>query len=163
MQILLKLFLFLIDIDQETPLDFFGLEKTNINLESTIEQASVANEITVNSLKSVFQSLIDHSKDGLGLVDIENIILFITFIRFVILSIKYNLKTSFYISGISLFAGLLWYFHIRDMGMWYEDILLNNRLTSKMATDLGITALDAPEVPIELDDSIPEIVKNIHF
>lgn len=160
MQILQKLFLFLIDLDQETPL---GLQKTNINLESTIAQASVTNEITVNSLKSVFQSLIDHSKEGLGLVDIENIILFITFIRFIVLSIKYNLKTSLYISGISLFAGLLWYFHIRDMGMWYEDILLNNRLTSKMATDLGITPLDAPEVPIELDDSIPEIVKKHPF
>ena len=94
MQILLKLFLFLIDINQETPLDFFGLEKTDINLESTIQQASVSNEITVNSLKSVFQNIIDHSKTGgLGLVDIENIIFFITFIRFVILAIKYNLKT----------------------------------------------------------------------
>nr|YP_009497721.1 hypothetical protein ycf90 [Acanthoceras zachariasii]AWT40434.1 hypothetical protein ycf90 [Acanthoceras zachariasii] len=166
MQILLKLFLFLIDINQETPLDFFGLEKTDINLESTIQQASVSNEITVNSLKSVFQNIIDHSKTGgLGLVDIENIIFFITFIRFVILAIKYNLKTSFYISGISLFASLLWYFHIRDMGMWYEDILLSNRLTTRMAEDMGIVSLEDSDIVISAADDVnaPQILKDNPF
>jgi uncharacterized membrane protein YhdT len=37
-----------------------------------------------------------------NLADIENVLFFIVFVRFVILALRYNLKTSFYITCIGL-------------------------------------------------------------
>jgi len=144
MQFLLKLFLLLININEESSLDFLANENSRIDFQSTlqnnlmeIEQASVSANISLQSLKSVFQSFIDYYKfEGLGLYDIENVILFITFVRFLILLTKYNLKTAFYITSISFGAGLIWYFHIREIHVWYEDMLLENRLTSLVPKSL---------------------------
>ena len=133
MQILPKLFLLLINIDQETVLKFFGVEDPNIYLNSA--GSLVSTEISLETLKLVFQGILERYQDGLGLLDVENIILFITFIRFIILSFRYNIKTSFYISCISLFAGMIWYFHLKDLYSWYTSMLVGNRLTSQMAED----------------------------
>ena len=45
------------------------------------------------------------------------------FIRFVILVIRYNLKTSFYITCIGLVAGYFWYRHLIDLTSMYRSIL----------------------------------------
>jgi hypothetical protein len=176
MQILLKLFLLLINVNEESNLDFLENENSIIDLESTlqngkmgIEQASVSASISLQSLKSVFQSLIDYYKvEGLGLYDIENVILFITFVRFIILLTKYNLKTAFYISCISFGAALIWYFHIREIHVWYEDMLLENRLTSLIpknlmnAGDQTYYVGDEFEIPDDVDFNLlnfPDFLK----
>jgi hypothetical protein len=82
MQIILKLFLLLINIDQETVLNFFGIENPNIYLNTGFDAASVSTEISIETLKLIFQGLLEQYQYGLGLIDIENILLFITFLRF---------------------------------------------------------------------------------
>jgi len=92
--------------------------------------------MSIETLKLVFQGFLERYQYGLGLVDIENILLFITFVRFVILANRYNIKTSFYISCISLFAGFLWYTHLKDLIGWYGDMISYNRLTSRYLDDM---------------------------
>ena len=136
MQILLKLFLLLITIDQETVLNFFGIEDPNIYLNTGFEGVSVSTEISIETLKLIFQGLLEQYQYGLGLIDIENILLFITFLRFIILANRYNIKTSFYISCISLFAGFLWYVHLKDLVTWYGEMITYNRLTGRYIDDM---------------------------
>lgn len=144
MQILLKLFLLMINVNEENSLDLLENENLITNLGSNIQHgamgigdASVSTDISLQSLKSVFQSLIDYYKvEGLGLDDIQNVIFLITFIRFIILLTKYNLKTAFYISSISFGAALIWYFHTREINVWYEDVLLDNRLINLLPKNL---------------------------
>jgi len=129
---LLQLFFLSITIDQETLLNFFGLDEPNSNF----NEIFISNDISSNTLKLIFQGLLERYQYGLGLVDIENIILFITFVRFLILGSRYNLKTAFYISFISLFAGFLWYTHLKDLIGWYGDMISYNRLTSRYLDDM---------------------------
>jgi len=136
MQILLKLFLLLINIDQETVLNFFGIEDPNFYLNTNLQETSISTEISFETLKLIFQGFIERYQYGLGLIDIENILLFITFLRFIILASRYNVKTSFYISCISLFTGFLWYTHLKDLIGWYGDMISYNRLTSRYLDDM---------------------------
>ena len=136
MHSLLKLFLLLINIDQETVLNFFGLDDPNTYLNTNFDGVSVSTEISTETLKLIFQGFLERYQYGLGLVDIENILIFITFVRFVILASRYNIKTSFYISCISLFAGFLWYTHLKDLIGWYGDMISYNRLTSRYLDDM---------------------------
>jgi hypothetical protein len=123
MDLLTKLLVFLIHIDQETILNFFGISDPNtivINSDyQTIFENSelipISTNVSLETLRIIVQAIIDYSKTGLSLVDIENICLLITFIRFIILAVKYNIKTSFYICSISLFAAALWYFHAKEV------------------------------------------------
>lgn len=140
MKILLKLFLILINIDQETVLNFFEIEKSKNNLaldfsNSALDTPAISNEISLDTIKLVFQGLLERYQNGLGLIDIENIILVLLAIRFVILAIRYNIKTSFYICCIGLVAAGLWYFHLKDLFLWYRDMMLWNRFTSQFAED----------------------------
>lgn len=136
MQILLKLFLLLINIDQETVLNFFGIEDPNLYLSTGFDEVTVSTEISIDTLKLIFQGLLEQYQYGLGLIDIENILLFITFLRFIILANRYNIKTSFYISCISLFAGFLWYIHLKDLLTWYGEMISYNRLTGRYIDDM---------------------------
>lgn len=92
---LFRLLFLLINIDQETVLNWFGIE-----------------------------GLLSKLQDGLTIVDIENSLFFILFVRFIILAIRYNLKTSFYITSIGLFAGYLWYRHLLDIISTYSNVLI---------------------------------------
>jgi len=123
MDLLTKLSVLLIHIDQETILNFFGISDPNIiainsdyqTIYGNVETIPISTNVSFETLSIIIQAIIDYSKRGLSLVDIENICLFITCIRFIILTVKYNVKTSFYICSISLFAAALWYFHAREV------------------------------------------------
>jgi hypothetical protein len=71
----------------------------------------------------------------LTLADIENVLFFILFLRFVILALRYNLKTSFYITCIGLFAGYLWYRHLIDLISMYRSVLLKLPFLHKLGMD----------------------------
>ena len=128
---LFRLLLLLINIDQETVLNWFGVEDSNqqailsgnnVNLlTSDIEPSS---PISVETLKLIVEGLWQRVQEGLTLADIENILFFILFIRFIVLAIRYNLKTSFYITCIGLFAGYLWYRHLIDLISMYRSVLI---------------------------------------
>ena len=87
MHSLLKLFLLLINIDQETVLNFFGLDDPNTYLNTNFDGVSVSTEISTETLKLIFQGFLERYQYGLGLVDIENILIFITFIDLYFLQI----------------------------------------------------------------------------
>jgi Uncharacterised protein family len=71
----------------------------------------------------LFENLKEKIQTGLSLSDIENALFFIVCLRFIILSIRYNLKTSFYITCIGLVAGYLWYRHLIDLISIYRNVL----------------------------------------
>jgi Uncharacterised protein family len=130
---LFRLLFLLINIDQEKVLNWFGIEDpasqqarqilvngSDLNL-STIEQST---KLSIGSLGLLIQGLLNKLQDGLTIVDIENTLFFILFVRFIILAIRYNLKTSFYITCIGLFAGYLWYRHLLDIISTYSSVLI---------------------------------------
>lgn len=141
-----RILLLLINLDQETVLNWFGVESpTNQNifsqklendtvnlLNSEIETAPT---ISLETLKLLIEGLWNKIQDGLTLADIENILFFILFIRFIILAIRYNLKTSFYITCIGLFAGYLWYRHLIDLISMYRSILIKLPYLHKLGID----------------------------
>lgn len=141
---LFRLLLLLINIDQKTVLNWFGLEDPttreaqqtvasgyDFNL-STIEPST---NVSVDTFRLIIVGLWDKIQDGLTLADIENILFFILFVRFIILAIKYNLKTSLYITCIGLFAGYLWYKHLIDLISMYRSVLLKLPFLHKLGMD----------------------------
>jgi hypothetical protein len=138
-----RLLLLLISIDQETVLNWFGVENpNNPNIFSqTLEGDNVnllnieVEPVSLETLRLIVEGLWQRVQDGLTLADIENVLFFILFIRFIILAIRYNLKTSFYITCIGLFAGYLWYRHLIDLISMYRSILIKLPYLHKLGVD----------------------------
>nr|YP_010283405.1 hypothetical protein MKU43_pgp101 [Bacillaria paxillifer]ULD16524.1 hypothetical protein [Bacillaria paxillifer] len=142
-----RLLVLLINIDQETVLNWFGLE--NPNNQNTYSQAiesdynlnlsnipiEPSSALSLDTLKLIVEGLWEKIQDGLTLADIENVLFFILFLRFIILAIRYNLKTSFYITCIGLFAGYLWYRHLIDLISMYRSVLLKLPFLHKLGLD----------------------------
>jgi Uncharacterised protein family len=134
-----RLLLLLINIDQETVLNWFGIDESIAQkivpaVESNSDLQS-SSDISVETFRLIFQGLWIKIQDGLTLSDIEGALFFILFIRFVILAIRYNLKTSFYITCIGLFAGYLWYRHLIDLISMYRSVLLKLPFLHKFGVD----------------------------
>lgn len=128
-----KLLFLLINIDQKTVLNWFGMEDpTNQKIQQVIKsgfEPNISNfesspDVSLETFRLILQGFVEKIQNGLTLADIENVLFFILFIRFVILAIRYNLKTSFYITCIGLFAGYLWYRHLIDLISMYRSVLL---------------------------------------
>lgn len=130
-----RLLLFLIHIDQKTMLNWFKFEnepmKSTISswfLNSTnqlsMEEKSITPLFSIETLKSITGTFWQQIQNGLTLTDIENLIVFLLFLRFVILLIRYNFKTSLYITCIGLCAGYLWYRHLIDIILMYRQMLI---------------------------------------
>lgn len=138
---LFKLLFLMINIDQKTVLNWFGLdESTDQQLDYTIENsinsnASPSPEVSFETFRLVIEGLWEKIQTGLSLSDIENVLFFILFIRFLILALKYNLKTSFYITCIGLFAGYLWYRHLIDLILMYRNVLLKLPFLNSLGMD----------------------------
>ena len=139
-----RLLLFLINIDQETVLNWFGLEDPiNREIRQAIENGYKVDlskiepspDVSLNTFRLIIEGLWEKVQDGLTLADIENIIFFILFIRFVILALRYNLKTSLYITCIGIFAGYLWYRHLIDLITMYRTVLLKLPFLNKLGMD----------------------------
>jgi hypothetical protein len=139
-----RLLLLLININQETVLNWFGIEDTNNqDIPKSLEQGyklDISNvesspDVSLETIRLIVQGLWDKIQNGLTLADIENILFFILFIRFIIISIRYNLKTSFYITCIGLFAGYLWYRHLIDIVSMYRSVLLKLPFFHKLGID----------------------------
>nr|YP_009687876.1 hypothetical chloroplast RF90 [Haslea nusantara]QDX17572.1 hypothetical chloroplast RF90 [Haslea nusantara] len=140
----LKLFPLLINIDQETVLSWFGVENPQSR---DMQQASMSGydfniistesstDVSLDTFRLIIEGLWNKIQDGLTLADIENVLFFILFIRFIILVIRYNIKTSFYITCIGLFAGYLWYRHLIDLISMYRSVLLKLPFLNKLGMD----------------------------
>lgn len=139
-----KLLFLLININQETVLNWFKIENQNTlsqgeKNDSIIDLSTIRIEpsthLSLDTFKLIIEGLWEKIQDGLTLSDIENVLFFILFIRFAILAIRYNLKTSFYISCIGLFAGYLWYRHLIDLISMYRNVLLKLPFLHKLGMD----------------------------
>ncbi len=133
-----KYLLLLINIDQETILNWFGIENEidiNSNVYSYVSAQQTSTDISLKTLQLVIQGLLTKLQDGLSLAEIESVLIFILFIRFLILAIRYNLKTSFYITCIGLVAGYLWYRHLIDLMSMYRIVLLKLPWVNKLGAD----------------------------
>jgi len=140
MNALSELFLISINIDQEAVLRFFDFVDPNAAFSNAefldFSAAPISTDISVDTLRLVVKGLLERYQTGLGLLDLENILFFITFVRFILLAIRYNIKTSFYICCISCIAGILWYSHFKDTRLFYGPLLSYNRFTSKISADM---------------------------
>lgn len=155
-------------IDQETVLNWFGVEDPNQrNLREAIESGwdldinnfEPSPDISLTTFRLIIEGLWEKIQDGLSLSDIENILLVILFIRFVILAFRYNLKTSFYITCIGLLAGYLWYRHLIDIISTYRNILLNLPYLQKLGVDaLQLRALSRAAVITDM-----RLGENVHW
>jgi len=166
-----RLLLLLINIDQETVLNWFGTENPNnkqYSLPQTFDDNSLnllngetnsSSSISLETLGLIFKGLIQRVQDGLTLADIENILFFILFIRFIILAIRYNLKTSFYITSIGLFAGYLWYRHLIDLISMYRSILIKLPYLNK----LGIDAVQLRSMSRQMVLTDLKLGDNVHW
>jgi Uncharacterised protein family len=139
-----RLLFLLINIDQETVLNWFGIEDpTNRESYPVVEGGYDFNtlnfepstNVSLTTFRLILEGLWEKVQDGLTLADIENVLFFILFIRFVILALRYNLKTSFYITCIGLFAGYLWYRHLIDLISMYRSVLLKLPFLHKLGMD----------------------------
>jgi len=161
-----RLLLLLINIDQNTVLNWFGIKNSNpqavllnnnVNfLASDIEPSS---GLSIETLKLIVEGLWQRVQGGLTLADIENILFFILFIRFIILAIRYNLKTSFYITCIGLFAGYLWYRHLIDLISMYRSVLIKLPYLHK----LGIDAVQLRAMNRQLVLTDLKLGDNVHW
>lgn len=139
MHVFSEFFLISSNLDQESVLRFFGFVDPNeafLNSDFSDISTPISTKISIDTLRLVVEGLLERYQTGLGLLDLENLVFFITFVRFMILAVKYNIKTSFYISCISCFAGILWYSHFKDLRMFYGPLLSYNRFTAKFAADM---------------------------
>ena len=155
----------LINIDQETVLSWFGIvNPTNQNLlndnvnNSTIESMP-ASDLSLETLQLIVKGLWVQVQDGLTLSDIENLLFFILFLRFIILTIRYNLKTSFYITCIGLFAGYLWYKHLIDLIAMYRSMLIKLPYLHK----LGIDAVQLSSISRQVILTDLKLGNNVHW
>ena len=161
-----KLLLLLINIDQETVLNWFGVESPDLamdlvannsaDLTTGLQPSSV---VSLETLKLIVGGLWRQVQDGLTLADIENILFFILFIRFIILAVRYNLKTSFYITAIGLFAGYLWYRHLIDLISMYRSVLIKLPYLHK----LGIDAVQLRAMNRQLVLTDLKLGDNVHW
>jgi hypothetical protein len=137
------LFLF-INIDQETVLNWFGMEDPtnqqmrqvfNSGADLNLENLEPSPNVSFETLRIIMEGLGEKIQDGLTLADIENILFFVLFFRFIILAIRYNLKTSFYITCIGLLAGYFWYRHLIDLISMYRSVLLKLPVLHQLGID----------------------------
>ena len=163
-----RFLLLLINIDQETVLNWFGLEDpTNREIRQAAESGydldlsnlEPSTAVSLDTFRLIIEGLWEKIQDGLTLADIENVLFFILFIRFVILALRYNLKTSFYITCIGLFAGYLWYRHLIDLISMYRTVLLKLPFLHK----LGMNAIQLRSLHQQMVLTDLKLKENVHW
>ena len=151
-----KLLLFLIHIDQETILNWFGIENSII---SSVEKLESTSALSMETFQLISGGLWERIQDGLTLADIESIIFFLLFLRFILLSFRYNVKTSFYITFIGLCAGYLWYRHLIDIILMYRQMLIKVPYFQK----LGASAIELESGSQAILTTDLKLGSNVHW
>jgi len=161
-----RLLFLLINIKQETVLTWFEIQTSNHdgqffgnNVNILVTKAAVDSFIPIETLKLTLTEIWQQFQDGLTLADIENLLFFILFLRFIILTIRYNLKTSVVITSIGLFAGYLWYRHLIDLISMYRSILIKLPYLYK----LGIDAVQLRTINKQIVVTDLKLGENVHW
>ena len=157
-----RLLLLLINIDQETFLTYFRVRNLNFHHNFFGDNVNIffkQTDFTLINLSLLLKEMWEQFQDGLTLADIENALFFILFIRFILLAIRYNIKTSFIITGIGLVAGYLWYRHLIDLISMYRSILIKLPYLYK----LGIDAVQLRSMNKQLVLTNLKVGDNVHW
>jgi hypothetical protein len=157
----LRLLLFLINIDQTTVSNWFNINLNNETIFDTSQNVNSDDSIykSIEYIKSLTNNLWEKVQDGLELTDIENVIFFLIFVRFIILIFRYNLKTSTYITFIGMFAGYLWYRHLIDLITMYSQALIKIPYLQK----LGVNAIELEASSEALIDTDVTLGSEVHW
>ena len=128
-----------IGMTQETLLNYFNTESTfklKINDYRELYQLMPSDNFSLGTLRLVLENYWANVRDnGLGLSEIDNLLVLIIVIRLIILIIRYNVSTSLIITSISIITGYLWYSTFISTLFVYENALYKNSLTFKLAVD----------------------------
>ena len=100
MPLLPKLYSIFWNIDQESILNFFNINEPTLY----VTGHRISTPLSLQTLRLVFYGLFNRCTDKLGIKDIENLMIVITFVRFFLMAYTYNTEVAFYISLISFFA-----------------------------------------------------------
>ena len=104
---LFRLLSILISIGQETVLNWFGIKSSptyeinqviGSNYDVNLSNLESSPNVSLSTFRLIAEGFWEKIQDGLTLADIENILFFMIFVRFITLVTRYNLKTSFYIT-----------------------------------------------------------------
>ena len=145
---LFRLLFLLINIDQETLLNWFGIEDIrNSEIQKSgeyiydfaVSNTETSTQISLTTFRLILQGLWEKVQSGLTITEIEQVVFFLLFIRFLVLIFRYNLKTSFYITCIGLFAGYLWYRHLLDLIAMYKSLLVKIPFVHKLGQEALLT------------------------
>jgi len=147
--------LLLLEITQETVLNWFNIESPldqkiteyrelydliptdNDSYIQQLQQNSESNSaFSLDTLRLVIEGYWEKIRDtGLGLSEIDDIIIVIVLIRLIVLTFRYNIFTGFVITCISMVAGYLWYSTFISTLFVYENALYKNALTFRLGVD----------------------------
>jgi hypothetical protein len=155
MYYLFYVILLLIGIKQETILNWFNIEsplEQKINeyrdlygllptqdssyLQELQQNYQADAAFSLNTLRLIIENYWEKIRNsGLGLSEIDDLIILIVLIRLIVLIFRYNIFTGFVITGISVVAGYLWYSTFISTLFIYENALYKNALTFRLGVD----------------------------
>lgn len=118
--------------------DLYGLLDTeNSSYIDTLKQNyESSSAVSLDTLRLIIEGYWEKVRDtGLGLSEIDDLIVLIILIRLVVLAFRYNIFTSFVITFISVIAGYLWYSTFVSTLFVYENALYKNALTFRLGVD----------------------------
>lgn len=110
----------------------------DINVNFNILQTNLQ---SIEDFKETLQIIIQkywyhlRGEEGLSVKQLDTILILITFSRFIILTIRYNIKTSLAISAITIVTAYVWYSSFLTNLFFYEDALYKYALTFKLGMD----------------------------
>lgn len=109
--------------------NYFSIDELRQNYESS-------SAFSLDTLRLIITGYWEKVRDtGLGLSEIDDLIVLIVLIRLIILAFRYNIFTSFVITFISVIAGYLWYSTFVSTLFVYENALYKNALTFRLGVD----------------------------
>lgn len=147
--------LLLIEITQDTVLNWFNIEapldrkiteyrelyglipaEESAYIEQLQQNSEAHSAFSLDTLRLIIEGYWEKIRDtGLGLSEIDDLIVVIVLIRLIILTIRYNIFTGFVITCISVVAGYLWYSTFISTLFVYENALYKNSLTFRLGVD----------------------------
>lgn len=97
---------------------------------------AIQEKLSLDSLRLTVENFwLQIRETGLGLTEIDNLLIIIILVRLLVLIIRYNIFTAFLITGIGVIAGYLWYSTFISTLFVYENALYKNSLTFKLGVD----------------------------
>lgn len=126
--------------------DSSGLNTIN-NISLNYDQVNFSETFSTDYLNAQYEQILEAARifaeeywkkaqrNGFGVNILDDIVMLFVFFRFLILTIRYNIGTSFVITASSTVAGWLWYNNFITLLFYYENALYKNVLTFRLGLD----------------------------